>query len=656
MSQKPAPAVKKNPKENYVIDANFFINLNNMRDFALHVSKFGEVAQKSGAQMFISGQVFDELKFLGGSSSDKFKKWVSVSTVGDPEVTGVKDLLAKRGIKMPAQDNDLTLVALAQRLQAKGAKTYLVSDDFKLAENVQALKSPLEVLALSAFVLKFQNATQDPQERRYFKTVRKEILSYTLSYALQRADIYPAKKKIMWMLERSISVAEEGGMGFKVNTSELGDDASKAQFVLCDKYLSNRKMSTEELNAISDFTPFLDEMNLSRKEIERAKILLGKDDNKGAVKALGNASHHLFGNLQVSIASLSQEKAKFFERIACAELARSEFLSAILLVNVEKIKLALRRLDQAALYSALAGNAQSTLMLNYLKAMILVFNGNYKDAINQYGLTAVLAQHYKNHNFELKSMVGQGIALFFTDQQDAAAAVLSIVTGQIQEENANLEEAQVMLAELGDYFYALGRPDISTKLYGQSLECATDAGLDNRIPVLIEKLKRSSLTASFKGFSGSDFAAFMDKIYEVKNEEKYNDAIAQLAQFNAQLYQDFPYLTPKGTWVPYLNLPENLRMVWEVVEIKHLVGEKTLIIAYNDKHGLVGFQVPAKLEISGVPENYTVELSRKAKVKISSPSEDVRGKYLIRAIVSPDSPDGITLARAVPRFFQDVKV
>lgn len=656
MSQKPAAAVKTKPKENYVIDANFFINLNNMRDFALHVSKFGEVAQKSGAQMFISGQVFDELKFLGGSSSDKFKKWVSVSTVGDPEVTGVKDLLAKRGIKMPAQDNDLTLVALAQRLQAKGAKTYLVSDDFKLAENVQALKSPLEVLALSAFVLKFQNATQDPQERRYFKTVRKEILSYTLSYALQRADIYPAKKKIMWMLERSISVAEEGGMGFKVNTSELGDDASKAQFVLCDKYLSNRKMSTEELNAISDFTPFLDEMNLSRKEIERAKILLGKDDNKGAVKALGNASHHLFGNLQVSIASLSQEKAKFFERIACAELARSEFLSAILLVNVEKIKPALRRLDQAALYSALAGNAQSTLMLNYLKAMILVFNGNYKDAINQYGLTAVLAQHYKNHNFELKSMVGQGIALFFTDQQDAAAAVLSIVTGQIQEENANLEEAQVMLAELGDYFYALGRPDISTKLYGQSLECATDAGLDNRIPVLIEKLKRSSLTASFKGFSGSDFAAFMDKIYEVKNEEKYNDAIAQLAQFNAQLYQDFPYLTPKGTWVPYLNLPENLRMVWEVVEIKHLVGEKTLIIAYNDKHGLVGFQVPAKLEISGVPENYTVELSRKAKVKISSPSEDVRGKYLIRAIVSPDSPDGITLARAVPRFFQDVKV
>ncbi len=656
MSQKPVAGAKANPKENYVIDANFFINLNNMRDFALHISKFGEVAQKSGAQMFISGQVFDELKFLGGSNSDKFKKWVAISAVRDPEVLGVKDLLAKRGIKMPAQDNDLSLVALAQRLQEKGSKTYLVSDDFKLAENVQALKSPIEVLALSAFVLKFQNATQDPQDRRYFKTVRKEILNYTLSYALQRSDIYPAKKKIMWMLERSISVAEEGGMGFKVNASGLGDEVSKEQFALCDKYLMNRKMSTEELQTIRDFTPFLDEISLSRREIERAKIQLGKDDHKGAVRALGNASNHLFGNLQLSIATLTPEKAKFFERIACAELARSEFLFAILLINAEKINLALRRLDQAALYSALANNAQSTLMLNYLKAMILVFNGKYKEAINQYGLTADLARRYNNHNFELKSMVGQGIALFFTDQEDAAAAVLSLVTSQIQAEGANLEEAQVMLAELGDYFYALGRPDIATKLYSQSLECATDAGLDSRIPVLIEKLKRGSLTTSFKGFSSSNFAAFIDKIYEVKNEEKYNDAVAQLALFNAQLYQDFPYLTPKGKWVPYLELPENLRVMWEVIEIKHLVGEKTLIISYNDAHGLVGFQVPSKIEVAGMPENYSVELARKAKLKIASPSEDIRGKYLIRAIITPDSPDGVTLARVVPRFFQDVKI
>jgi hypothetical protein len=295
-------------------------------------------------------------------------------------------------------------------------------------------------------------------------------------------------------------------------------------------------------------------------------------------------------------------------------------------------------------------------MLNYLNAMILVFNGKYKEAINQYGLTAVLAQRYNNHNFELKSMVGQGIALFFTDQQDTAAAVLSLVTGQIQEEGANLEEAQVMLSELGDYFFALGRPDLSTRLYSQSLECATDAGLERRVPSLIEKLKRSSLTDSFKGFSSSTFSAFIDKLYEVKDQEKYNEAVAQLALFNAQLYQDFPYLTPKGKWVSYFDLPENLRVIWEVVEIRHLVGEKTLVIAYNDAHGLVGFQVPATLEVAGAPENHTVELSRKAKVKITPPSEEIRGKYLIRAIITPDAIDGVMLARIVPRFFQDLKI
>ncbi|OLS13058.1 MAG: hypothetical protein RBG13Loki_3320 [Promethearchaeota archaeon CR_4] len=656
MSQKPAVVAKANPKENYVIDANFFINLNNMRDFSLHISKFGELAQKIGAQLHISEQVFQELKFLSGPNVDRFKRWVIISVVRDPEVTGVKNLLAKKGIKMPAQDNDLSLVALATRLQEKGLKTYLVSDDFKLAENVRVLKSPVEVLALGAFVLKFQNAAQDPQERRYFKTVRKEVLNYTISYALQRADVYPAQKKIMWMLERSISVAEEGGMGFSVNAWEVKDDTSMQQFTFCDKYIMNRKMSSEELQTISDFTPFLDEIILSRREIDRAKSLLGRDDYKGALKALGNAANHLFGNLQLSLATLAPEKSKFFERIACAELARSEFLYAILLINMEKINLALRRLDQGALYSAMAGNAQSTLMLNYLKAMILVFHNKYKEAINQYGLTADLARRYKNHNFELKSMVGQGIALFFTDQQETAADVLSLVTSQIQADGVNLGEAQVMLSELGDYFYALGRPDIASRLFSQSLQCATDANLDNRVPVLIEKLKRSSLTASFKGFSGSNFAAFIDKIYEVKNEEKYNEAIAQLALFNAQLYHDFPYLTPKGSWVPYLQLPEILRVTWEVVEIRHLVGEKTLIIAYHEAHGLIGFQVPLKVEISGVPENYSVELSRKARVRLSPPSEDIRAKYLIRAIATTETPDGITLSRVVPRFFQEVKV
>ncbi len=656
MDQKPSSPEKASPKECYVIDANFFIYLNNMHDFALHMGKFSEVAQKVGAQLHISEIIFKELKFLDGTLADKFRKWVNVDSVNDLEIQDIKQQLVKLGIRTPAQDPDLSQVALAQRLHSAGTKTFLVSDDVKLGENVQTIKSPVEVLALGAFMLKFQNFAQDPEDRRYFKDIRKEILSYTISYALQHSDVYPAQQKIMWLLERNLSIVEETGVNFEVNAKELTSDKTRAQFESCDKYLMNRKMDTEELQSIGDFTPFLDEIILSRREIDRAKTQLGVDDQKGAVKTLRDAAHHLFGTLQLSNATLEAEKAKFFERIVCADLARSEFLYSTLLINNNKLNQALRRLDQAALYSSLSGNANSTLVLNHLKAMILVFNGKYSEAVNQYWLTADLARRYKNHMFELKSMVGQAIALFFTDLQETAIAIMGLVTYQIETEGANLDEAQIMFAELGDYFYALGRPDIAGRFYDESLECAIDANLDSRVPILIQKLKRSSLAAGFKGYSAAGFAAFIDKIYEVRNHDKYNEAIAQIAQFNRQFYEDFPYLTPKNEWVPYSDLPENLRVLWEIVEIKYLLAKKTLLLAYNDTYGLVGFQVPATINVEGVLENYTLELTRKAKVQITAPPEEIRAKYLIRVLITTDNANGVVLSRVIPRFFQEVKV
>ncbi|HMF33437.1 MAG TPA: hypothetical protein VKK79_18575, partial [Candidatus Lokiarchaeia archaeon] len=154
----------------------------------------------------------------------------------------------------------------------------------------------------------------------------------------------------------------------------------------------------------------------------------------------------------------------------------------------------------------------------------------------------------------------------------------------------------------------------------------------------------------------TNFAAFIDKIYEVKDQDKYNEVVAQLALFNAQFYQDFPYFTPKNKWVTFFDLPEELRVNYEVIDIRHLTGKKSLIIGYNDNLGLIGFHVPVKVEVSGVPENYSIELSRKAKVKVVKPPETARENYLIRAIIRLDSHDAISLNRVVPRFFQEVQV
>jgi hypothetical protein len=43
-------------------------------------------------------------------------------------------------------------------------------------------------------------------------------------------------------------------------------------------------------------------------------------------------------------------------------------------------------------------------------------------------------------------------------------------------------------------------------------------------------------------------------------------------------------------------------------------------------------------------------------VKVVKPPETAKENYLIRAIVMLDSPEGISLNRVVPRFFQEVQV
>jgi len=132
--------------------------------------------------------------------------------------------------------------------------------------------------------------------------------------------------------------------------------------------------------------------------------------------------------------------------------------------------------------------------------------------------------------------------------------------------------------------------------------------------------------------------------------------VAQLASFNAQFYQEFPYFTPKNKWVSFFDLPEDLRVTFEVIDIRHLTGLKTLVIGYCERHGLLGFHLPARLEVSGVPENYVLEFARKGKFKVVHPPDNAREDYLIRAIVLADTPEAIKINRTVPRFFQEVQV
>ncbi|GAB4319461.1 MAG: hypothetical protein Kow0069_22990 [Promethearchaeota archaeon] len=658
----------------FVIDANFFICLKQGGKFAYHVKKFGEFARANGFRLAISRQVFEELRWVQGSLADEFQDHVAVHEVAPAEVEEVKGALVSMGYRVPAQDPDLSLVVLAKKAAAAGQVAYLVSDDFKLSQNVTSLKLDIKFLSLGAFVLKFHNAATLKADKRYFKVVRNKIMEFTISYALSRHKEYDVTKKVAWMIERAVSVAEEGLRfgeegGPRPACGGLEDEEVAEQLRACQRYLKAEKPKGSVVADVEAFLPFLNEVSQARRDAAAIQRLLLEDEVDEAIKTLHVATRRLSDTFQLASATLKGSRAKTFRVLVCAELANLEFLAAFLYLNhspegsvnqYRAVAEAYHRLDRAAFFANISANTRAVLTLNYTKAILLVFSGNYEEAFHQYDFTTQLAMAYGERSLELKCKIGKSIAMMLSGEEEGAAALMELVSYMTRgEENvAYLKDAQVALNEIADYFYALGRPEIALALYDESLECAVDAGLDHKVETLVEKIKRATLAAAFRGFSGEvKVDSIIDRAYEVRDVEKYNAAIARVSEIHALFYSEFPYYSKKKSWERLYDLPEEVASLgreMELVEVKRL-AQGTLLVAYSESLGLVGVILPEKDVAKGIPENYSMKLKMDARVRIQRLSEEMKAKYLIRAVVRVESADQLELTRHVPKFFVQVK-
>jgi hypothetical protein len=61
-------------------------------------------------------------------------------------------------------------------------------------------------------------------------------------------------------------------------------------------------------------------------------------------------------------------------------------------------------------------------------------------------------------------------------------------------------------------------------------------------------------------------------------------------------------------------------------------------------------------QLQGFPENYTVKLTKKANVRILKPSEALKDRFLIRALISVDDPSHIEINRNIPVFFAEMNI
>ncbi len=657
---------KKN--EIIVFDANFFICMNSIRAKNI-LENLKRVGSDLGFDYYISLIVFNEIK-SSHTFKEKFRDFINVEEIENLEIENIKNDLSKQGIRFPAQDPDLSLLSLSQKLLDRDGEISisLVSDDFKLVKNANLFfRGKINILSLSSFLLKIHRTIPNRQLRYYFKNTWKKSLNYTLSYMIERSKIYPAEEKITWLIEKAISVTQESIVQKEPVKFEIGANKYEKEINICEKYIENQKLANSEEKLVSEIINFLENLKISREYVKQARQAIVKHDSKDAVKFLKKGNGFLISLLQIASGQLTNLKDyEIVEKLICSEISKMEFLRAFLLVSLGRVNTAIDSLERAALFATIIHNHQTCLTLNYVKALILLFHGLYKNAIMAYNFTEELAEIYNDEKLKLKCAIGKSIALYIQGEDVATAmAIMEEISGINMEEN--FLDAIIVFSELGDYFLALGHSQLAANLYNEALEVSIDYKLKIRSDILIEKLKRAYIATVLNGYSTEDIMidrldVLLDKAYSVKDVEKYNEQIKKISSFNILLYTPFPYIFGKKRIVSYIKLPKELQedylevVHFEKLETKKGVVDRYLFIISHYELGLLGVIVKTDDNVIGIAENYTLKLKPTSKVKIYKPSAELRDTYLIRAIIEVVSKNECEIIYSLPSFFKTLNL
>jgi tetratricopeptide (TPR) repeat protein len=662
-------------KESIIFDANFFIMLLSV-GVRHTIDNLEKVAEQLGFEYYISELVFNEIK-APHTYKEKLAKIINIEKILDSEIDIIKSELVDHNIRFPAQDPDLSLIVLADRLMDNEDKSniFLVSDDFKLIKNTNLIFSgKVETLSLSSFLLKIQRSVPNKQLRDYFSNLWKKSLNYTLSYMLQRSKIYPAESKITWLLEKAISVTESSIL--TKDAHAIDEKSTKVKFQvgmkkyekeirIADKYIEEKMLSSKEEELIQGLTNFLENLKISREYLKRAREAIIKNDPKDAAKFLKKGNGFLISLLQLAAGQLTNKKNyEIVEKLICSEISKMEFLRAFILVSLGRVNSAIDSIERAALFSTIILNRQTCLTLNYVKALILLFHGLYDSAIMAYNFTEELSDIYHDDKLKLKCLIGKAISLYIQGKEtETAIAIMEEIS------NLNFEkdflDAIVVFSELGDYFLALGHSQIAANLYNEALELSIDYNLKVRSDLLIEKLKRAYISTVLNGYSAEDIMVdkldvLLDKAYSVKDIENYNEQIKKISSFNLLFYTDFPYISGKKKVISFSELPKELQNdSLEVVHFEKLKDKKEgeyLFIVSHYELGLLGIKLTTDENITGIAENYTLKLKSTSKVKIYKPNEELKDTYLIRAIIEITNKNECEVIYSLPSFFKTLNI
>ncbi|NVM05130.1 MAG: hypothetical protein HWN67_22605 [Candidatus Helarchaeota archaeon] len=643
-------------KDLFIIDANFFISIFKLKREEVIKNLMKGITELKLDNLYTSNLVLNELKLPRTSVAmiKKFLKFVPVSR------QKINELSQNVNPSATPQMADLSLVALAKILKQKFGKKAItvVTNDFKLSKFIHSYSPQFNVLPPSSFLMMLVNSLDNRLLRNYFKKIRKKLINYEMSYALERKDIYNPQEKLSWLVEKAIGVACQCNLILQKDDLEIEQLDSKRELFLINRYILGEKLSKSQFNAIKNLIPFLDSIKKSQKKFNKIKRLLIDNRLSDSLVNVQEIISDLMNTFQLSMVSLMDNEKDTFKKVISKFLAQFEFFISMLYLELDELEQALEHFDKTIVFSFLAEQSKNIIIANYIKGLSLIFNNRFKDAADQFSLSHKLAGKFKSEQYRIINMGGEAIARFLAGENEKAQEIMKNVNTLVEK---NLEMSLLLMTEFADNFYVMSRPEIAIHLYNEALEISIELGKLEQSERIIEKLKRCFYSI---GSCLPPMAAQLQKVIDLAHQqsssesiEKYNLEISKISEINKLLFEDFPIKTGKK-WIKGINLPEFLKGPMDLISanikgnISMETGTSTItsLICLTSEHGGIAINVPEPLMI-GTPELYKVRLNKKGTYKIIEASQIEKEKFFIRAKIYVKSKDDLILKKIFPKLY-----
>ena len=349
--------------ENFIIDTNFFISLNQISETLWLKKLHGFIDANQQVKFYITRQILNEMPFLRGSKRNQFLEAIIVEKVAQDDIDSIKSKLKKDN---PAQDPDLSLLSLAlTKVNNVNENTWLVSDDYKLVQNAQEIDQKIKILTPGSFLLKLYTLTDETHLKRFFKSMEKKITDYSIKYILSRKDIYPAAKKLSWLIDRTASLVgtvddlsndNKASMDLiNRKTSHItSSDLSEAELThlkICDIYLTeSATLNEEQLKSIEKYRDYLELLKLHVKKLEIIKKEILEENYKIAKEEVHPLDHDIMNAIIMAKFEYKDEFA-FLHVLSSLQIYKVEFYKAYISLLQENVLEAFSYLNEMAYWA-----------------------------------------------------------------------------------------------------------------------------------------------------------------------------------------------------------------------------------------------------------------------------------------------------------------